>query len=375
MAAQPFHDRDGWIWLDGEFVPHRDAKVHILTHALHYASSVFEGERAYGGVIFKSREHSERLRLSAKLLGFDIGYSAEELDRIKHELVHKQGWENCYLRAIAWRGSKLMGVAGANDDIHVAVTAWEWGDYFANKMQGIRLMIAPWRRPAPDCAPSNAKASGLYMICTLSRNAANDAGFDDAMMMDWRGQIAEGTGANIFFMRDGVLHTPTPDCFLNGLTRQTVIERSRARGIQVVERAIWPNELASFEEVFLTGSAAEVTPVREIAGLSFKPGRFTEEVMTDYSAYVRRKNSELARVDRASQQIAVHIAGFAVLRGDADPVIAGERIVDQHDLRILRQPRDRLRLQPGCGAEIRVRRVDAAIGDKARRRFRNLRAA
>jgi branched-chain amino acid aminotransferase len=291
MAAQPFHDRDGWVWLDGAFVPHREANIHILTHAMHYASSVFEGERAYGGVIFKSREHSERLILSAKLLGFELGYSAEELDRAKHELVRKQGWENCYVRAIAWRGSKLMGVAGANDDIHVALTAWEWGDYFANKMQGIRLMIAPWRRPAPDCAPSNAKASGLYMICTLSRNVANDAGFDDAMMMDWRGQIAEGTGANIFFVKDDVLHTPTPDCFLNGLTRQTVIERARARGIEVVERAIWPNELATFEEVFLTGSAAEVTPVREIAGMKFKPGRFTEQVMEDYSGYVRRKNS------------------------------------------------------------------------------------
>jgi branched-chain amino acid aminotransferase len=291
MAAQPFHDRDGWIWLNGEFIPHRQAKVHVLTHALHYASAVFEGERAYGGVIFKSLEHCERLRLSAKILGFELPYAVEELDRAKRELVEKQGTPDCYLRAIAWRGSETMGVAGSKTDINVAITSWVWGDYFANKMQGVRLGIAQWRRPAPDCAPSNAKAAGLYMICTLSRNAANDAGFDDAMMMDWRGQIAEGTGANIFFVKDNVLHTPTADCFLNGLTRQTVIERARARGIEVVERAIWPNELATFDEVFLTGSAAEVTPVREIAGLMFKPGAFTEAVMEDYSGFVRRKNS------------------------------------------------------------------------------------
>lgn len=291
MAAQPFHERDGWIWLNGEFVPHRDAKVHVLTHAMHYASAVFEGERAYGGVIFKGHEHSERLRNSGKILGFEVPYSAEEIDRAKRELIQKQGTEDCYLRAIAWRGSEQMGVSGAGAGINVAITSWVWGDYFANKMQGIRLSIAPWRRPAPDCAPSNSKAAGLYMICTLSRHSANDAGFDDAMMMDWRGQIAEGTGANIFFVKDNVLHTPIPDCFLNGLTRQTVIERARQRGVEVVERAIWPNELATFEECFLTGSAAEVSPVREIAGLPFKPGKFTEEVMNDYSAHVRRKNS------------------------------------------------------------------------------------
>ena len=291
MSSQPFHDRDGWVWLDGSFIPHRDAKVHVLTHALHYASCVFEGERAYGGVVFKSREHSERLRYSARILGFELPYSAEELDRAKQELVRKQGWENCYLRALAWRGSEQMGVSAKRDDVHVAVTAWEWGDYFADKMKGVRLMIAPWRRPAPDTAPANAKAAGLYMICTLSRHAATDAGFDDALMFDWRGQIAEGTGANVFFIREGVLHTPTPDCFLNGLTRQTVIELARKRGIEVVERAIWPNELTSFSECFLTGSAAEITPVREIAGMGFKPGAMTEQLMHDFSALVRRKNT------------------------------------------------------------------------------------
>jgi branched-chain amino acid aminotransferase len=286
-----FDDRDGWVWFDGEFVPHRDAKVHVLTHALHYASCVFEGERAYGGVVFKSREHSERLRNSAHLLGFKLPYSVEEIDRAKAELIKKQGFENCYMRALAWRGSEQMGVAAKRDDVHVAIAAWEWGDYFADKMKGVRLMIAPWRRPAPDTSPCNSKAAGLYMICTLSRHAANDAGFDDAMMFDWRGQIAEGTGANIFFVRDGVLHTPTPDCFLNGLTRQTVIALAKKSGIEVQERAIFPNELPTFSECFLTGSAAEVTPVREIAGLAFKPGATTERLMHDFSALTRRGNA------------------------------------------------------------------------------------
>jgi branched-chain amino acid aminotransferase len=291
MAAQPFDDRDGWVWLDGEFIPHRDAKVHVLTHALHYASAVFEGERAYGGVVFKGHEHSQRLHKSAKILGFQVPASVEDIDLAKSELIKKLGFENCYLRAIAWRGSEQMGVAAKRDDVHVAVSAWEWGDYFADKMKGVRLMIAPWRRPAPDTSPWNSKAAGLYMICTLSRHAANDAGFDDAIMMDWRGQIAEGTGANIFFVRDGVLHTPFPDCFLNGLTRQTVIALARARGIEVQERAIWPSELATFEEAFLTGSAAEITPIREIAGMAFKPGAMTEQLLHDFSALTRRKNT------------------------------------------------------------------------------------
>jgi branched-chain amino acid aminotransferase len=291
MAALPFDDRDGWVWMDGEFVPHRDAKVHVLTHALHYASCVFEGERAYGGVVFKSREHSQRLHNSARILGFDIPHSVEELDRVKAELVEKQGFDNCYLRMLAWRGSEQMGVSAKRDDVHVACAAWEWGDYFADKMKGVRLMIAPWRRPAPDCAPANSKAAGLYMICTLSRHAATDAGFDDAMMFDWRGQIAEGTGANIFFVKDGVIHTPTPDCFLNGITRQTVIAQARQRGVDVIERAIFPNELPTFTEAWLTGSAAEVTPIREIAGLKFKPGALTEQVMNDYAALTRRKNA------------------------------------------------------------------------------------
>ena len=291
MAAKSFDDRDGWVWMDGEFVPHRDAKVHVLTHAMHYASAVFEGERAYGGVIFKSREHSERLHASANILGFKLPFSAEEIDKAKAELIKKQGFEDCYIRALAWRGSEQMGVATKRDDVHVSVAAWEWGDYFKDKMKGVRLTIAQWRRPAPDTAPCNSKAAGLYMICTLSRHAAMDAGFDDAMMFDWRGQIAEGTGANIFFVRDGVLHTPTPDCFLNGITRQTIIKLAEKRGIEVRERAMFPNELASFSECFLTGSAAEITPVREIAGLSFKPSTMTEQLMHDFSALTRRANA------------------------------------------------------------------------------------
>jgi branched-chain amino acid aminotransferase len=277
--------------MDGKFTAHRDAKLHVLTHALHYASCVFEGERAYGGVVFKSREHSERLHRSARLLGFSIPYAAEEIDKVKLELVRKQGFEDCYLRAVSWRGSEQMGVSAKRDDVHVAVAAWEWGDYFADKMKGVRLMIAPWRRPAPDTAPCNSKAAGLYMICTLSRHAATDAGFDDALMFDWRGQIAEGTGANIFFVRDGVLHTPTPDCFLDGITRRTVMDLARKRGVEVVERAIFPNELASFSEAFLTGSAAEITPIREIAGLPFKPSAMSEQLMHDFAALTRRRNS------------------------------------------------------------------------------------
>ncbi len=291
MASAPYDDRDGWIWLDGEFIAHRDARVHVLTHALHYASCVFEGERAYDGVVFKSNEHSRRLINSARVLGFDIGVEAEAIDKIKRELLAKQGFSDAYMRVFAWRGSEQMGVSAKNNTIHLCAASWQWGDYFANRMDGIRMMISPWRRPAPDTAPCNAKAAGLYMICTLSKHAAEDAGFADALMMDWRGQIAEATGANIFFVRDGVLHTPKPDCFLDGITRRTVIALAQERGIEVVERAIFPNELATFNECFLTGSAAEVTPIAEIAGLKYKPAAMTEQLLGAYAASVRRKNA------------------------------------------------------------------------------------
>jgi branched-chain amino acid aminotransferase len=290
MAEAPYHDRDGWIWLNGAFVPWREANVHILTHALHYASAVFEGERAYDGAIFEKTRHSQRLHKSARLLGFELPYTVEELDKAKQETVDKSGLGDAYVRAVAWRGSEKMGVSAQGNRINVAVAAWHWGDYFPDRMKGIRLMMAPWARPSPHTAPCEAKAAGLYMICTLSKHAAENAGFQDALMLDWRGQVAEATGANIFFVRDGAIHTPTADVFLNGITRQTVIGLARDRGYEVIERAIWPNELASFSEVWLTGSAAEISPVREIAGMTFRPGEISETLIHEYARLVRRKN-------------------------------------------------------------------------------------
>lgn len=283
MAAIPYDDRDGYIWMDGAFVPWRDSKVHVLTHALHYASSVFEGERAYSGKIFRSLDHSRRLHNSAGIMGFDIPFSVEEIEKAKTEALQKSGLESAYVRAVAWRGSEMMGVSAQNNTIHLAIAVWHWGDYFADKMKGIRLTHAQWRRPAPDTAPCHAKAAGLYMICTLSKHAAEKAGYQDALMLDYRGQIAEATGANIFFVRDGVLHTPTPDCFLNGLTRQTTIALARARQIEVVERAIFPDELSTFSECFITGSAAELTPVAEIGEHRYKPGQISQALVNDYS--------------------------------------------------------------------------------------------
>ncbi len=283
MAVIPYDDRDGYIWMDGSFVPWRDTKVHVLTHALHYASAVFEGERAYGGRIFRSLDHSKRLHKSAEIMGFTVPYSLEQIEAAKQEALSRSGLESAYVRAIAWRGSEMMGVSAQNNTIHLAVAVWHWGDYFADRMKGIRLTHAQWRRPAPDTAPCHAKAAGLYMICTLSKHAAEKAGYQDALMLDYRGQIAEATGANIFFVRDGVLHTPTPDCFLNGLTRQTTISLARARGIEVVERAILPDELATFSECFITGSAAEITPVAEIGAYRFRPGQISLSLASDYS--------------------------------------------------------------------------------------------
>ncbi|MAI90490.1 branched-chain amino acid aminotransferase [Ponticaulis sp.] len=287
MALVPYDDRDGYIWMDGEFVPWRDTKVHLLTHALHYGSAVFEGERAYNGVIFKSRMHTERLHNSAKILGFEIPFTVDQIEDAKKEALAKSGLENAYIRAIAWRGSEMMGVSAQNNTIHLAIAVWHWGDYFADKMKGIRLTHAQWRRPAPDTAPSHAKAAGLYMICTLSKHAAEREGYADALMLDFRGQVAEATGANIFFIRDGAIHTPTPDCFLNGLTRQTVIGLAKERQIEVIERAIMPEELSTFSECFITGSAAEVTPVSEIGEHIYKPSDISEYMVNDYSNLVR----------------------------------------------------------------------------------------
>ena len=287
--AVSFDQQDGYIWFNGEFVKWGDAKVHVLTHGLHYASAVFEGERAYDGEIFKLTEHTQRLHDSAKILGFKIPYSVEEIDEACRQLLEKQGMKDAYVRPIAWRGSESMGVSAQNNRINLAIAIWEWPSYFdpEQKLKGIRLDIAEYRRPDPRTAPSKSKAAGLYMICTISKHAAEAKGYADAMMLDWRGQVAEATGANIFFVKDGKLHTPTPDCFLDGITRRTIIGLAKRRGIEVIERAIMPEELAEFEQCFICGTAAEVTPVAEIGQYTFTPGEITKVLMEDYSAEVR----------------------------------------------------------------------------------------
>ena len=291
MAAPgpAFDDRDGLIWYDGKMVPWRDAKLHVLTHALHYASSVFEGERVYGGKVFKLTEHSARLVKSAEMMGFKIPYSVAEIDRATEETVKASGIVDGYVRPVAWRGSEMMGVSAQNNKIHLAIAVWEWPSYFTPeaRMQGIRLKISEWRRPDPMTAPVHAKAAGLYMICTLSKHKAESEGYDDALMLDWRGQVAEATGANVFFVMDGEIHTPKPDCFLDGITRQTVIGLAKNRQMKVVERAIMPEEMAKASECFLTGTAAEVTPVREIGPYKFTPGAVCKTLITDFEAAVK----------------------------------------------------------------------------------------
>ena len=283
-----YHDRDGFIWMDGGFVPWREAKVHVLTHALHYASSVFEGERAYGGRIFRSHDHSLRLHHSATELGFVIPWTADQIDVIKDEVLAKSGLADAYIRPLAWRGSEQMGVSAQNNTIHLAIAAWEWGAYYGDaKLKGAKLDIAKWKRPSPETIPCTAKAAGLYMICTLSKHAAEAKGCSDAIMMDYRGYVAEATGANVFFVQDGAIHTPLPDCFLNGLTRQTVIAMLRERGVEVVERHIEPGEMEGFQQCFLTGTAAEVTPVAEIGPYRFEVGQMTRDMVSAYEALVR----------------------------------------------------------------------------------------
>ncbi|MBA5775772.1 branched-chain amino acid aminotransferase [Stappia sp. F7233] len=291
MAAVPFDQRDGEIWFDGVFIPWKDAKVHVLTHGLHYASSVFEGERAYGGEVFKLEEHTERLHMSADVLGFEIPYSAEVINAATKELLRRHNLVDAYIRPVAWRGSEMMGVSAQHNTIHLAIAAWEWPSYFKpeERLKGIRLDMADYRRPDPRTAPYKSKAAGLYMICTLSKHAAERKGYADALMLDWRGQVAEATGANVFFVKDGKLHTPTPDCFLDGITRRTVIGLARARGLEVIERAIMPEELSGFEQCFLTGTAAEVTPVSEIGPHNFQVGEISRVLMEDYTAAVQPK--------------------------------------------------------------------------------------
>lgn len=290
-AAAPFDQRDGDIWMNGEFVPWSDAQLHVLSHALHYASSVFEGERAYGGRIFKLREHTERLFKSAEILDMAIPYTVEEIDNACIELLQRQGLKDAYVRPVAWRGSEMMGVSAQTTRINVAIAIWEWPSYFdaEQRLKGIRLDMAKWRRPDPATAPCEAKAAGLYMICTLSKHAAERKGYADALMLDYRGQVAEATGANVFFVKDGELHTPTPDCFLNGITRQTVMGLARERQIKINERVIMPEEMAGFEECFIVGTAAEVTPVSEIGPYNFTVGDITTTLMNDYMATVQPK--------------------------------------------------------------------------------------
>jgi branched-chain amino acid aminotransferase len=291
MSATPFDQRDGWIWYDGQIVPWKDAQLHVLSHGLHYGSSVFEGERAYGGEIFKCTEHSERLRKSAQILDFEIPYTAAEIDAAKRLVLEKNGQKDAYLRPVAWRGSEMMGVAAQDNKIHLAIASWEWPSYFdpAQKMKGIRIDMAEYRRPDPATAPSEAKAAGLYMICTISKHRAERKGYADALMLDWQGRVAECTGANVFFIRDGVVHTPMADCFLDGITRRTVIDLAKRRGFEVAERRIMPDELPGFNECFITGTAAEVTPVSEIGPHSYQPGNMTKVLMEDYMAEVQPK--------------------------------------------------------------------------------------
>lgn len=296
MAAHTYDDRDGVIWYDGEMVPWRDAKLHVLTHGMHYASAVFEGERAYGGEIFELTQHTDRLHASANMLGFEIPYSTETIDQACRQVVAANGLVDGYVRPIAWRGSEMMGVSAQSNTIHLAIAAWDWGSYFdpEERLKGIRLAMAEYCRPDPRTAPSKSKATGLYMICTLEKHRAEAKGYADALMLDWRGHVAEATGANVFFVRGETIHTPTPDCFLDGITRRAVIDLATKRGFEVIERTILPGELADFEQCFLTGTAAEVTPVSEIGEHSFTVGEITETLLHDYMNAVQPAEAAVA---------------------------------------------------------------------------------
>ena len=292
MGLIPFDDRDGVIWMNGEMINWRDARTHTLTHALHYGSQVFEGERAYGGVIFKSDDHTKRLRQSCHYLDFDLPVSDDELNQIKDDVLKANDIVDGYVRAFCWRGSEMMAISAQQTRIHLAVAAWQWPSYFDPevKMKGITMEIAKWKRPAVESAPVHAKAAGLYMICTLAKHQAEQNGFQDALMLDYRGYIAEATGANVFFvMDDGSIHTPLPDCFLNGITRQTIIEMARQNGIEVVERHMMPEEMAQARECFLTGTAAEVTPVSQIGEYKFTPAETTRMLVDGYTELVNSK--------------------------------------------------------------------------------------
>ena len=291
MVLIPFDDRDGSIWFDGKMVPWRNAKTHCLSHGLHYASLVFEGERVYSGRVFKGAEHTARLRTSAKMLDFDVPVYDDALETAKHEVIKANNIVDGYVRAFCWRGSEMMAISAQQTTTHLAIAAWEWPSYFDPeiKMKGITLDIAKWRRPAPDSAPVHAKAAGLYMICTLSKHEAEKKGFQDALMLDYRGYVAEATGANVFFIdANDVIHTPIADCFLNGITRQTVIGMAQANQMKVIERHIMPEEIADMKECFLTGTAAEVTPVSRIGEHHFSPSETSRSLVNGYEKIVRQ---------------------------------------------------------------------------------------
>lgn len=301
MAAAPFDDRDGVIWWDGSLLPWREARLHVLSHGLHYATAAFEGERAYNGTIFRLREHTERLLGSARLIGFEIPFSAEAIDAACQEVLAANALRDAYVRPIAWRGTEQLAVSPKGTRIHLAIGCWEWPHVFgADPMSGLRLALARWKRPHPETAPVHAKAAGLYMVGSMAKAEAEEAGWDDALMLDWRGRVAEATGANIFFAFDGELHTPTPDCFLDGITRRSVIALARKRQIRVVERAIALDEISRADEVFLTGTAAQVTAVGQIGEQAYKPGRITETMIADFAKLVHQPSAASEPLPRAA---------------------------------------------------------------------------
>ena len=286
-----YNKKAEYIWMNGEFMPWEEAWVHSMSHGLHYGTAVFEGERAYGGKIFKSIGHSERFHRSAEMLDMTVDYSPQELHEIKMELLAKNGLTDAYIRPIAWRNVENLSVASHQCSVNVAIAAWKWGNYFGavNVFEsGLKLAWADWVRPSPEMAPVAAKASGLYIIGSLSKNKAEKAGFHDALMLDYRGYVAECTGANFFMVQDGKIHTPIADCFLDGITRRSAIEIARAKKIPVIERHIWPDEINFADEIFITGTAVEVCPVGQVGEQSFKVGAITKMIADEYAAWVRR---------------------------------------------------------------------------------------
>ena len=293
--SKSFEDREGWIWMNGDFIPWQNATSHIISQGLHYASAVFEGERAYGGKIFKSKEHTDRFFNSAKIIGIKIPFTKDQINEAKKKLIDKMNYKDCYVRPLAWRGGDQMGISTTHSNINVAIAVWDdWSSYFKieDRKAGLKLITSPWKRPAPDTAPFEAKASGPYIICTMSKEYAESKGYHDALMLDYRGYVAEGTGANIFFIKNKDIHTPIPDCFLNGITRQAVIKMVKEQGFKITEKHILPSEIDKYDEAFLTGTAAEITPIKSIDNFSFSTGdnSTTFKFMTDFSEMVKSSN-------------------------------------------------------------------------------------